>query len=202
MSASASTDKGARYNEGGNLQAARLPEIDWTTDHRAMVMILFRWTEGAAISTLNWYLSEKKSKARWSRALRASSVFFIAAGTLAPIISVGTDNVRYAYWGYPALGLGAAFFGIDRAFGFSSSWMRYLSAAAGIQKILITYQIKWADLTASWNADPGVDQVHLAVQEIVMFAEKLSDLVADETETWITQFRGNVTLLEAEVGRA
>lgn len=191
---------GARYNKGGNLLAARLPEIDWAADHHSAVAMLYRWTEAAAISTLDWYLSEKKGKARWSRALRVLAVVFITAGALAPVIAVGTDNIKYAFWGYPALGLGAACIGLDRASGFSSSWMRYLSAAAAVQKTLIGHQLKWAELTASWkDGKPDVSQIHAAVEEIIAFAEKLSDLVADETETWIAEFRGNVSLLEAEI---
>ena len=193
---------GARYNKDGNLLAAQLPEIDWAADYHSTAATLYRWTEAAAISTLNWYLTEKGGKARWSRALRVLAVVFITAGALAPVIAVGTGNVKDAFWGYPALGLGAACIGLDRAFGFSSSWMRYLSAAAAVQKTLIEYQLKWAELTASWGGGgPDVGQMHSAVKEIIAFAAKLSDLVADETETWITEFRGNVGLLESEIGR-
>jgi hypothetical protein len=193
---------GARFTQDGNLIAAQLPEIDWAADYRTTTSILYRWTEAAGISTLNWYLAEKKGKARWSRLLRVLSVTFITAGTLAPLISVGTNNTKYAFWGYPVLALGAACIGLDRAFGFSSSWMRYLGAAAALQKMLIKYQLKWAELTASWtNGAPDMGQMHLAVEEIVNFAAQLSELVADETDSWITDFRGHVSQLEAEVSR-
>jgi hypothetical protein len=193
------TRTGARYNNDGNLVAAQLPDIDWAADYRSTAETLYRWTEAAAISTLNWYLTEKKSKARWSRTLRVFSVVFITAGTLAPLISVGTNNTQYAFWGYPVLGLGAASIGLDRAFGFSSSWMRYLGAAAALQKMLIEYQLNWAGLTGSWTGSaPHVNQMHEAIKEITRFAAKLSLLVADETENWITDFRGHVSRLEAE----
>src|SRR4051812_41022951 len=106
------TAKGAWYTNDGNLVAAQLPEIDWAADYRSTALTLYRWTEAAAISTLGWYLSEKKSKARWSRMLRVWSVIFITIGTLAPLISVGTSNTKYAFWGYPLLALGAACIGL------------------------------------------------------------------------------------------
>ena len=194
---------GARYNKGGNLSAATLPDLDLSaTDHRSSAAIIYRWTEAAAISTLNWYLLEKKSKARWSRTLRVLSVIFITAGGIAPLISVGTNNMTYAFWGYPILGLGAACVGLDRAFGFSSSWMRYLSASATIQKILIEHQLKWASLTVTWGSDPvNSEQIRQAIAEVRTFAEKLSDVVADETQTWIADFRGHVSRLEAEASQ-
>jgi hypothetical protein len=194
---------GARYNKDGNLTAAQLPEVDWSAaDHRSAAAILYRWTEAAAISTLNWYLLEKKSKARWSRSLRILSVLFIAAGGIAPLISVATDNTAYAFWRYPILGLGAACIGLDRAFGFSSSWMRYLGASAMIEKILIEYQLKWASLTVTWKSNAiDIDQTHQAIAEIRSFAGQLSEVVSEETETWIADFRGHVSRLEAETSR-
>jgi hypothetical protein len=193
---------GAWYSNDGNLVAAQLPEIDWAADYQSTARTLYRWTEAAAISTLNWYLTEKKSKARWSRSLRVCSVIFVTVGTLAPLISVGTNNTKYAFWGYPILALGAACIGLDRAFGFSSSWMRYLGAAAVLQKMIIEYQLKWAELSASWTGPaPDLNQMHLAVKEIIHFATKLGDLVAGETETWIADFRGNISQLQAEVAK-
>lgn len=147
MSNEAST--GARYTQDGNLVAAQLPEIDWAADYRSTTATLYMWTEAAAISTLNWYLTEKKSKARWSRSLRVLSVIFITADPLTPLIALGTDNTKYAFWGYLVLGLGAACIGLDCAFGFSSSWMSYLGAVAALQKMLIKYQLKWRSLRRS-----------------------------------------------------
>ena len=190
---------GARYNEHGNLTASQLPELDWGANYRSTATTLYRWTESAAISTLNWYLGEKKSKARWSRYLRALSVLFITAGSIAPLISVGTNNTTYAFWGYPILGMGAACIGLDRAFGFSSSWMRYLNATAELQRLLIDYQLKWTALTITWTdsqADPN--ELREVISEIRNFARQLSDLVAAETESWIAEFRGHVSRLEAE----
>jgi hypothetical protein len=191
---------GARYNDSGDLLASRLPDIKPDTDYRALASSLYRWTEDAAISTLDWYLTEKKSKARWSRALRVLSVLFIAAGGVAPLIVVGTGNTKYAVWGYPLLGVGAACIGLDRVFGFSSSWMRYLATATTLHKLILEYQLCWATIAATWTdtSPKNAKAFQSALAEIQNFSDKLSDAVVEETKDWIAEFRGHVSRLEAQ----
>lgn len=189
----------ARYNIAGNLRAARLPDLTSAGNYGEILSSLYRWIEGASISTLDWYLAEKTSKARWSRVARAFAVLFLAAGSLAPLLAAGTDQTIYAFWGYPVLGLGAICLGLDRVFGFSSSWMRYLSAAMALQRSLLDFQLRWSVLSAQWQESTMTPEVFAAgVQEIQGFAEQLNELVTAETQRWIEEFRGHVMALEAQ----
>ena len=189
--------EGARRNVGGELKAASLPEIHEGTSWLEAAETLYRWIESAAIETVNWYLTEKRSKARWSRCLRVVAVVFTLLGSLAPFIAVGTDKPWYALWGYPCLAIGAGSVGLDRVFGFSSSWMRYQAAVASIQRIMIGYQLRWAEITNI--SDPSNHPDPTALIEIIdKFADDLSALVDGETQNWAREFRGHVSRLEAD----
>ncbi len=190
---------GAIRNSDGNLVSAALPQLDWTADHLTLATTLYRWTESSAIATLEWYLREKKGKAAWSRALRALAVILAAVGGVFPFIAVGTGRTAYAFWGYPVLGAAAGCVALDRALGLSSSWMRYLTAAVSIEKLLAEYQLRWAEMCAEINGgNMSAAQFKVMVDEIRQFADNLGDLVIGETRNWVEEFRGHFSRLEAQ----
>jgi SMODS and SLOG-associating 2TM effector domain 2 len=194
-----SENTGAKINSSGNLNSARLPEFP-SNSNGLTAWSLYRWVENAALEALDWYLTEKRSKARWSRTLRVVTVIFATAGSLAPLIAVGTGNTTYAFWGYPLLAISAGSIGLDRAFGFSSSWMRYLATAAALQRALLDFQLRWAALSGTRSAcgtEPDTFRAS-ALKEIHSFADQLSRIVENETQAWVAEFRGHFSRLEAE----
>lgn len=193
---------GATYNRGGDLIPSQLPELDGLTSCRNIAETLYRWIESSTIATLEWYMSEKKSKASWSRSLRVLAVIFATAGGVLPLISVGTNQTRYAFWGYPLLAAAAGCVAIDRAFGFSSSWMRYLTAATALQKLLLRHQLRWAEMRMDYgNADISAAQFKDALDELRDFADSVADVVVGETQNWVNEFRGHFSQLEAQASK-
>jgi hypothetical protein len=192
-----SSKDGARRNIGGELEAVSLPEVSDKSSWLDAAEILFRWVESAAIATVDWYLTEKRSKARWSRILRVIAVIFILLGSLAPFVAVGTDKSLYALWGYPCLAVGAGCVALDRVFGFSSSWMRYQSTVASVQRMMIRYQLRWAE-TISVAGDNVRVEMSTCIKIIDGFATELSRLVDEETQGWVEEFRGHVSHLEQD----
>jgi hypothetical protein len=191
-----STWEGARRSRAGELEALALPAVPSGSSWEDATASLFRWVEAAAIATVDWYLSEKRSKARWSRCLRVVAIVFTVMGSLAPFIAVGTDKSIYALWGYPCLAVGAACVGLDRVFGFSSSWMRYQSTVSSIQQMMIRYQLRWGETLSSPESD--IKSSFKARIDIVDgFAADLSNMVDKETQHWVDEFRGHVSHLEA-----
>jgi len=47
-------------------------------------------------------------------------------------------------WGYILIALGGDLFLFDRYFGFSTSWMRYMTAQMALQRNLEKFQLSWA----------------------------------------------------------
>ena len=190
---------GARLYRDGELVSQSLPiSRSGGIDQSNVAEKLFRWVETAAIETSSWYTREKQAKARWSRRLRFVSIALAALGSIAPFASVSFDRPSYAFWGYPCLALAAGCVGIDKAFGFSSSWMRYQAAAAKVQEILVRQQMIWADLlNRPGSAEP--ERWCEELQVVRSFAEEISVLVATETNAWVAEFRGRAAELDASI---
>lgn len=190
-----------RVRRGGDLLSARLPQFGNSSEDSAED--LYRWVEGAAIETIEWYLGEKRSKARWSRFLRVMTVLLVVVGGVIPVVGVASDKPSVAIWGYVPLGLAAGCVGLDRAFGFSSSWIRYLAAATAIERSLMRFQLHWTELEATKvdNSNGSSNWFSTAVDTVRQFADELSELVEVETQSWVSEFRSRVSELEQEASK-
>jgi hypothetical protein len=189
-------------NNAGDLVSVRLPELGPDESASDVADKLFRWVEASALTTLNWYLKEKTPKARKSRLLRLLAIGIATAGGVVPFVAVGLSDAKFAFWGYPLLGIAAACVGADRALGLSSSWMRYQTTASAIERLLIEHQLKWVGVTRAVDpGEPPRESFKRFMDEIRQFAEELNELVAAETEKWSEEFRGHFSRLEAEAGR-
>ena len=189
-------------DKAGDLVSVRLPEFGRDESASDVADKLFRWVEASALTTLDWYLREKAPKARKSRLLRLLAIGLATAGGVVPFVAVGISNAKFAFWGYPLLGVAAACVGADRALGLSSSWMRYQATAAAIERLLIEHQLRWVSVVR--EVGPGKvprESFNQLMDEIRQFAGHLGDLVAAETEQWSEEFRTHFSRLEAEAGR-
>jgi len=97
------------------------------------------------------------------------------------------------------VGLAAALLGVDKAFGFSSGWARYVLAATEIRKRLETFRMDWTALSASAGANPTPDQVAALIQKAKEFRVGAEDVVGQETKDWVTEFQNNLAQLEKDV---
>jgi hypothetical protein len=94
---------------------------------------------------MDWYWQKKGSKARRSRSIQFSAVVLPVLGAIIPVavhflIAFGhADQLRSVDTGILAslfVGIAASLIGLDRAFGYSSGWARYVLTATSIRKSL------------------------------------------------------------------
>jgi len=98
-------------------------------------------TERASLDAIQWYIHKKRSKSRWSRVTRSLAIALGVVGALVPLVSP-VISISLA-WGYTALGLAGGCVALDKLFGFSSSWMRYIQAEFELQHLLQGLQYAW-----------------------------------------------------------
>lgn len=100
-----------------------------------------------AEAAIGWYLRAKRPKQVWARLLRFGSIM---AGTIAGLIPIlaqifaknGQPIIQPA-WASVALGIAAAFVLLDRFFGFSSAWMRYIATELNIRQLTQEFNLDW-----------------------------------------------------------
>jgi SMODS and SLOG-associating 2TM effector domain 2 len=194
-------DSHASATPSDDLTLSRTPEVDWSAGGTQNFEMLFRWVESAAIEAFDWYVREKHGKARISKTIRVSAVLLLTAGGVIPILALILHDSIDGEWGFVALAVGAGALLLDRAFGFSSSWARYATAAMQLKSELLGAQLKWAAIESGDGAEavPGVVSAS-RMSVITGLAESVMLIVRRETQQWADDFHENLSELRATLG--
>ena len=178
-----------------------LPLMSWTPESsRTNVDRLYEWVEHLAVDAIDWYMTEKKRKARWSRRLRALAAILATAGGAVPVAALAAGRPAAGNWGVLLLALAAGCIGYDRFFGYSSAWLRYLAAATALRARLVDFQLSWAARAATQgDAAPGPDRVAELVGAVRGFAAEVNEIVQSETDAWLSEFGNRLSELEARL---
>jgi hypothetical protein len=97
------------------------------------------------------------------------------------------------------VGLAAALLGLDKAFGFSSGWARFVLTACTIQKTIVEFHLDWMSLIAARCAMPSPDRTMALIQRAKDFVSTVEGLVLQETKNWVSEFQTNMSQLEKDV---
>ncbi|MBB4080543.1 hypothetical protein GGR28_003177 [Lewinella aquimaris] len=196
------TDFSDTNGEHTSAPISHLEDLEWTSEERnKSLTILYRYGELHALQSINWYLEYKNSKSWWSRALRIGTIFFGTLGGLFPVLSpLLTSSANFAQLGYIAIALSAGCIAVDRFFGFSSGWMRYMTTANMLTKLLQDYRLEWAMLKAKLVGKPPTDeQLLLYIQRIKEFIASVNVQVEQETSAWVTEFQTSLVDIEKSI---
>jgi hypothetical protein len=184
-----------------NLDAPSLPELVWRDEKvQANLTELRCWGERLANDTINWYLSEKQGKARWSRALRALSAILATLGGAVPVAALAAGYPSLGNWGFVLLGLAVGAFGYDRYFGYSTAWLRYMVAAMGLRAHLTQFQLSWVREMAHLGEREATAEETLVLVEMVReFVAVVNETVRAETDSWVGEFQSRLSELESKL---
>jgi hypothetical protein len=187
-----------------NITPVPLAELRWGTDAETArsLRVVYEHAEAHAGRAIAWYFRKKAAKSVLSRGLRIAAIVLTTLGGLAPIVTSGglvnADTARVVgQAGYVLLGLAAAAVALDRFFGYSSAWIRYIVASQNLQRALDVFRLDWAMATARLaGAPPPGDQVQLLLQRVKDFVVLVDTTVAEETQEWVVEFRSNLAEVE------
>jgi hypothetical protein len=188
-----------------NLRIASIEELSWATSDALKSLDAVRvFTEYQANDAIDWYYRRKRPKQIGSQSMRFCAIVLASVGGLVPII-VALPHVNPAWmlekWGYVALGVAAACLGLDKFFGFSTGWVRYISAAQDIQKQLYAFQIDWARAMSKLGGNaPTPLEVDGFLQIAKDFSNRVMSEVEQETQQWIVEFQSSLAELQKTSG--
>jgi len=192
--------------DSSNITAANAGSLSWDPANvQSSLNNLQTYVEAEANKSLDWYWGNKRSKAKISRYIQFSAIVLTALGGLFPVIAVLAKNLQWPYlsesglWSSLFVGLAAALVGLDRAFGYSSGWARYVLTATAIRKRLEEFRLDWALLMTKLPPAPKPDDLVPLLQCAKDFRISVEALVVQETREWATEFQNNVAQLEKDI---
>ncbi|MDQ1295937.1 MAG: hypothetical protein QG608_3824 [Actinomycetota bacterium] len=140
--------------------------------------------EGYALELRDWYLKDKRIQRVRSRSLRAGAILFAGAGGLVPLLHAGTGTGTLG-WGYVLLASAGIFLAFDRFFGISAAWMRDISTAQSLDRLLIRLQISLLQASLRAETEERTKEIISVISE---FADEIIECVGAETMGWREDF--------------
>ena len=200
-----------------NIEPPRWSPPIWRPDAiEASLDELREYAEQHAQASISWYYAKKPWKALGSQFFRLVTVVFTAIGGAIPVVvaagffSAGQSqaaraqtDLRLTQIGYLFL-LGAGLtLALDKFFGSSTGWMRYITTAMALETAREQFRFDWAKLTSPLAGKvPSGATLDALLQRISDFHATVRALVEKETQAWVTEFQSNLSQLEKDTRSA
>jgi hypothetical protein len=194
--------------ETTDIQTGNVGSLTWDNAKPAESLETLRtYVENEAQSASEWYWREKKSRKKPSQVIRFMALVLTAAAGLTPIVlevlrNSGVEKLRGYDSGPVAsllVGLAAALLGLDKAFGYSSGWVRYVLTATSMSKLLQEFRMDWVALLGA-SANPPTSEDHgKLIQRARTFIADIQGLIVQETKDWANEFQSNMAQMEKDV---
>lgn len=194
--------------KGRDIRTDLWDPIQWTRlKGLDAIQALFKKIDGDVSAAIDWYARSKRYKTWASQILRGLAIALGAIGGLAPLVagipqitdgSWGLNSALIGQCGYILIGIAAGLMAADRFFGVSTGWMRYMTTQMAIQHAQIDFRFDWARrLRALNDRPPDDDTVVKFLDRGRAFIQTINDMVKDETDAWVNEFRSGLSQLEA-----
>jgi hypothetical protein len=198
-------EKAGGRGRGNDLYPAKVREIPRTPgDDAGYVEAVARLVMDEADKAISWYLEKKVPKKLGAQALRlAAIVAATVAGILLIISGVSSkDGVPLVApaWASVALALAAAFVAVDKFFGFSTAWMRFLTTEFQIRQALHAFEMSWQIVRCGWkDGRPTDEQVIAALEQCRAFLVEVDGLLKSELDAWVQEFKAALKEIDESV---
>jgi SMODS and SLOG-associating 2TM effector domain 2 len=179
-----------------------------TADVEGSLSRLKVFASSRAAEAVSYYRRIKQPKKWWAIRLRVLSLVFAGISGILPLISqIWADSqgrpVIAPAWASVFLALAAGAIAIDRYFGFSSAWMRFMTSELKISRALDQFELDWEATRAGIDTGTGgaVDTATVLMDRARHFVAEVADIVGGETAQWMSEFRETIRQLDERTGR-
>jgi hypothetical protein len=169
------------------------PLVRWNQQEAAdKLEELYKGALEMADSTIHWYRSYRSRKGKWAKGIRIVAILFLIGSTLMPYFaSLGEGNKANAtilYIGYLFAGLGGGLLLLDRYYGYSNSWVRFVLTGMDLEGIRNAFVEHW-QIVYIQNQPLTKSSFCTLVNEVTTFRELFTGAVKAETQAWAREFQ-------------
>jgi len=202
-------------------QSSTQKKSDVPRDLRPAEAAAFSWADGQRLDSLKklrdvvaekidvtagWYMRGKKGRRIFGRFARVGAMVLATLAAAQPTIS-GMYRSQNHFWVQPGIATifaltAAALLLLDRFFGASTGWVRYMTAGLALNDLRDEFENAWRLETATWGEqEPTVDQTKHSVSLLYGFILRVNEIVRTETDAWKAEFQSALQQVE-EYARA
>ena len=182
---------------GSDLQPVMSSELQWDEEHRRHSLdTVYKRAEDHALNAIDWYLHAKRSKKNCAQFLRIGMIGSSAVAGLLPLLSqIYQDQLSSLSpaWTTIALGVAGVLMAIDKYFGCSSAWMRFIATEHRIRQALHEFQMDYDLEQSRWSDNlPNSEQAQTMLSRCKAFISQVDTLILQETNEWLVEFQNAV----------
>ena len=182
---------------GSDLQPSTSSELHWDEEHRRHSLdVVYKRAEDHALSAIDWYLHAKRSKKNCAQFLRIGMIGSSAVAGLLPLLSqIYQDKLSSLSpaWTTIALGVAGVLMAIDKYFGCSNAWMRFIATEHRIRLALHEFQMDYDFEQSKWMDNlPSSEQAQAMLSRCKSFISQVDTLILQETNEWLVEFQNAV----------
>jgi len=181
-----------------NIRTPDALDLVWGTDEEIHSSLdqLFAFADSQATEAIAWYQKSKRGKKRYSQGTRLLAIFSTTVGGLLPIVFTAvpyfepwSEDHDFALLGYLFLGLAGAAVALDKFFGYSHSWMRYMTTAQRLQGDLVDFRLDWERREAALRGKtPESEELVAFIDLAQTFLRSVDQAIQEETKQWLQEF--------------
>ncbi len=186
-----------------DLKSGDFPALHWEAEKLAEPLDqLCTYAKNQAQQSIDWYFRKRQVRRHFCRIFRLSAILLTAFAGLLPMINeiAGPQKALHSLWAAVALGVAATLILLDRFYGFTNGWIRYLLTARQLIEALEAFHFEVERHKLSWgNPEPTPEQATMLLEQIWQFHKKALGIVNDETKGWAAEFTEAIKQLDEQV---
>jgi hypothetical protein len=176
-------------------------ELFWDDENRRQSLeVVYKRAENHALSAIDWYLHAKGSKKNCAQFLRLGTIASSAIAGLLPLLSQIYQNQLSSLspaWTTIALGVAGVLMAIDKFFGCSNAWMRFIATEHRIRQALHEFQMDYDMEQSKWEGNlPNSEQAQVVLGRCKTFISQVDTIILQETNEWLVEFQNAITQKE------
>lgn len=175
-----------------DLKPKDFPTLTWEAGKLAKQLDqLTAYAMHQAQSAIDWYFYKRQWRRYFCRICRIGAILLTAFTGMLPLINeiFKDQHLLHPLWSAVALALAATLIMLDRVYGFTSGWIRYLLTAQQITQALDAFRLDVERQKLSWgNLEPTPEQAQMLLEQTQTFLKQVNGFVHNETKTWADNF--------------
>jgi hypothetical protein len=177
-----------------NSISIEIGRLDWTKDKQAdSLQAIYNFVIHEAEATRKWYIEKSRVQRRWARLLRISAIITTTLAGLIPLLSqliiVEGKPLIAPAWASAALVVSVFFIALDKFFGFSSSWARFILTELKVRISLHNFLMDWQLMRAKINDDAPSEELLIELLTMCkLLLIRTTEILTQEADEWRQEF--------------
>lgn len=167
-----------------------------TDEQKEALTKLFQHTVAKAQNNIDWYTRNARLKKRRAQIIRLLSLSMLGIGSVSPVM-IDLYHEQNPSADIPTsiatliIAAGTGLIALDRFWGYSTGWMRFLTTEMQIKTLLESFQYDWYTQINQFDVnETGLTEA--LITRCATLRDQINNMVQEETKSWVEEFQASL----------